>query len=70
MRLKRKTVLHEGLYKERYDRVFIYRDGTWSISTSGTVDPESIRRIDRSVYHDLTHKQIDELLFEIEKNLS
>ncbi len=62
MKIKRKGILKDILYHEAYDKIHIYADGDWSLSTSGTVDPYEYYVISRSFFYNKTHKEIDRLI--------
>ncbi len=66
MKIKRKGILKDILYHEAYDKIFIYADGTWTLVTTGTYDPEAIRTISRVYYHSYSRRLIHELLKAIE----
>jgi len=62
IRIKRKGILKNILYWEAYDKVAIYSDGEWALTTSGAVDPSSCYVLSRNFFYNRSHKDIDRIV--------
>jgi alpha-D-ribose 1-methylphosphonate 5-triphosphate synthase subunit PhnI len=70
IRIKEKGILKDTLFHENYDKIAIYKDGTWEKLTSGTTDYSAFRTIYRPYFYDVSRKTVDEELKKIEKELN
>jgi len=68
--LNHKMHLAEVLYRETYDRIAIFPDGSWAHLTSNTTHSKAYRYINRSQFFNKTRQQIRELLIELEVSLA
>jgi hypothetical protein len=62
IRIKRKGVLKDILYREAYDKIVIYPNGDWALITNGTVDPNSCYVLSRNYFYDKSHRDIDRIV--------
>jgi hypothetical protein len=70
IKIKQKGELREALYKESYDKVAIYADGTWEPLTSGTHDYSAVYTISRPFFYDVSRKMVEKELEKIENILN
>jgi hypothetical protein len=62
IRIKRKGILKDILYREAYDKIAIYSDGDWALVSSGTFDPNSCYILNRVFSYNRSHKDIDRIV--------
>lgn len=74
IKLKDITTIKNILRSESYDKILIWKDGSWDLSSSGYsgeqdgVNPVIV--LNRVLYVDLTYRQIDELIKNIKEQLN
>lgn len=74
MKIKNKTGLRAVLRHENYDRIAIWGNGTWidvGMGYNGETEGNNpILYIKRSLWYNLTHREISALIIEKEKELN